>query len=158
MLIQMTINNEKKELHCDADDMLLNVLRRAGYKSVKCGCDTTNCGLCTVWLDDVPVLSCSVPACRCHQRKITTLEGLQSEVDIIGKLLVEEGADQCVFCSPGLLMNVIAMKKEFILNGNIDPSDEEIQHFLSGNLCRCTGYMGQLRAIRKYIEREGQSI
>ena len=154
MQITMIINGEKKIINCQPDDMLIDVLRQEGYKSVKCGCDTTNCGLCTVWLDDVPVLSCSVPAVRCRNREVTTLEGVQDEVEIIGKLLVEEGADQCGFCSPGFLMNVIAMKKEFVAEGNPHPTDEEIKHFLAGNLCRCTGYMGQMRAVRNYMEME----
>lgn len=152
MQIMMTINGDKRLVDTDPDEMLIDVLRREGCKSVKCGCDTTNCGLCTVWLDDVPVLSCSVPAMRCTNRNVTTLEGVQDEVEVIGRLLVEEGADQCGFCSPGLLMNVIAMKKEFVSEGNYYPTDDEIKHFLAGNLCRCTGYMGQLRAVKKYME------
>lgn len=152
MQIMMTINGDKRLVDTDPDEMLIDVLRREGCKSVKCGCDTTNCGLCTVWLDDVPVLSCSVPAMRCTNRNVTTLEGVQDEVEVIGRLLVEEGADQCGFCSPGLLMNVIAMKKEFASEGNYYPTDDEIKHFLAGNLCRCTGYMGQLRAVKKYME------
>lgn len=152
MQIMMTINGDKRLVDTDPDEMLIDVLRREGCKSVKCGCDTTNCGLCTVWLDDVPVLSCSVPAMRCTNRNVTTLEGVQDEAEVIGRLLVEEGADQCGFCSPGLLMNVIAMKKEFVSEGNYYPTDDEIKHFLAGNLCRCTGYMGQLRAVKKYME------
>jgi len=150
----MIINGEKKKIHCQPDDMLLNVLRDYGYKSVKCGCSTTNCGLCTVWLDEVPVLSCSVPAVRCNNRSVTTLEGIQSDVEIFGQLLVNEGGEQCGFCSPGLIMNVVAMKKEFTAKGNPHPTDEEIKHFLAGNLCRCTGYMSQMRAIRKYMDME----
>lgn len=146
MLIHIIINGEKRKLHCSPDDMLLDVLRDAGYKSVKCGCDTTNCGLCTVWLDEVPVLSCSVPAARANNRCVTTLEGVQDEALVIGSLLVDEGADQCGFCSPGLIMNIIAMKKEML-----NPTEEAIKHFLAGNLCRCTGYMSQLRAVKKYM-------
>lgn len=149
MIINITINGKKTKIHCDADAMLFDVLRKAGCKSVKCGCETTNCGLCTVWLDEKPVLSCSVPAMRCNNRSVTTLEGVQQEAEIIGSLLVDEGADQCGFCSPGLLMNVIAMKKELE-----NPTEDEIKHYLAGNLCRCTGYMAQLRAIKKYMEVE----
>lgn len=152
MLIHIVINGERKKIHCQPDDMLLGVLREAGYKSVKCGCDTTNCGLCTVWLDEVPVLSCSVPAVRCNNRNVTTLEGIQDEVEILGKLIVDQGGEQCGFCSPGLIMNAVAMKKEFVANGNLHPTDDEIKHFLAGNLCRCTGYMSQMRAIKKYVE------
>lgn len=146
MLIHIFINGEKRKIHCSPDDMLLDVLRDAGYKSVKCGCDTTSCGLCTVWLEGVPVLSCSVPAARCNNKNVTTLEGVQAEAEIIGSLLVDEGADQCGFCSPGLIMNIIAMKKELK-----NPTEASIKHYLAGNLCRCTGYMSQLRAVKKYM-------
>ena len=146
MLIHIFINGEKRKIHCSPDDMLMDVLRDAGYKSVKCGCDTTSCGLCTVWLEGVPVLSCSVPAARCNNKNVTTLEGVQDEAGVIGSLLVDEGADQCGFCSPGLIMNIIAMKKELV-----DPTEEDIKHYLAGNLCRCTGYMSQLHAVKKYM-------
>ena len=146
MLIHIIVNGEKRKIHCSPDAMLLDVLRDAGYKSVKCGCDTTNCGLCTVWVENVPVLSCSVPAARVNNKNVTTLEGVQEEAQIIGSLLVDEGADQCGFCSPGLIMNIIAMKKELK-----NPTEESIKHYLAGNLCRCTGYMSQLRAVKKYM-------
>ncbi len=146
MLIHIFINGEKRKIHCSPDDMLMDVLRDAGYKSVKCGCDTTSCGLCTVWLEGVPVLSCSVPAARCNNKNVTTLEGVQEEAEVIGSLLVDEGADQCGFCSPGLIMNIIAMKKELV-----NPTEADIKHYLAGNLCRCTGYMSQLRAVKKYM-------
>ena len=149
MLVHIFINGEKRKVHCQPDAMLLEVLRDAGCKSVKCGCDTTNCGLCTVWLDGKPVLSCSVPAARVNERHVTTLEGIQDEAEAFRKYLVGEGAEQCGFCSPGLIMNVVAMKKELD-----HPTDDEIRHYLEGNLCRCTGYMGQMRAIRQYVDEE----
>ena len=96
-----------------------------------------------------PVLSCSVPAARVNERHVTTLEGIQDEAEAFGKYLVGEGAEQCGFCSPGLIMNVVAMKKELD-----HPTDDEIRHYLEGNLCRCTGYMGQMRAIRQYVDEE----
>ena len=77
------------------------------------------------------------------------LEGIQDEAEAFGKYLVGEGAEQCGFCSPGLIMNVVAMKKELD-----HPTDDEIRHYLEGNLCRCTGYMGQMRAIRQYVDEE----
>ncbi len=147
MLIQMTLNGKKKAIVCEPDDMLLKVLRDNGCKSVKCGCDTTNCGLCTVWLDDKPVLSCSVPAARCDGRKVTTLEGLQKEATEFGEFLVDEGAEQCGYCAPGFIMNVLAMKRELV-----NPTEDDILHYLEGNLCRCTGYISQMRAIKKYLE------
>ena len=131
------------------DLLLLDFLRKHGCYSVKCGCETTNCGLCTVHLNGHPVLSCSVLAVRADGHIIDTLEGLQEEAAAFGACLADEGAEQCGFCSPGLIMNVVAMKKELD-----HPTDDEIRHYLEGNLCRCTGYMGQMRAIRKYMDEE----
>jgi carbon-monoxide dehydrogenase small subunit len=134
-------------MEVEQDEMLIDALRRYGYFSVKRGCDTTNCGLCTVWLEDKPVLSCSILAMKASGKKVTTLEGIQKEAKEFGEFLVREGAEQCGFCSPGFIMTVIAMKKELV-----NPSEEDIKHYLAGNLCRCTGYMGQLRAIKKFME------
>ena len=130
MLVHIFINGEKRKVHCQPDAMLLEVLRDAGYKSVKCGCDTTNCGLCTVWLDGKPVLSCSVPAARVNERHVTTLEGIQDEAEAFGKYLVGEGAEQCGFCSPGLIMNVVAMKKELD-----HPTDENVSTEILAKIC-----------------------
>ena len=126
--------------------LLIDFVRSKGYLSVKRGCETSNCGLCTVWLDGTPVLSCSTLAVRANGKKVTTLEGLQEEVIEFGKFMANEGSEQCGFCSPGFIMNVIAMKRELK-----NPTDDEIKTYLSGNLCRCTGYMGQLRAIKKFL-------
>ena len=115
-------------------------------KSVKRGCDTSNCGLCTVFVDDKPVLSCSMLAARADGHKVTTLEGLQAEAEEFGAFVGNQGAEQCGFCNPGFMMNAIAMFRE-----NPDPTDEEILEYLSGNLCRCSGYEGQLRAIKAYL-------
>lgn len=146
MLIHINVNDEKRKIHCAPDAMLMDVLRDDGFKSVKCGCDTTNCGLCTVLVEGVPMLACSIPAARMNNKNVTTLEGVQDEARIIGSLLVDEGADQCGFCSSGLIMNIIAMKRELV-----NPTEEDIKHYLAGNLCRCTGYMSQLRAVKKYM-------
>ena len=146
MLIHININGEKRKIHCSPDDMLMQVLRDAGYKSVKCGCDTTNCGLCTVWLEGKPVLSCAVPAARVDGKHVTTLEGVAKEAEEFGRFMAAQGAEQCGYCSPGLIMNVLAMAKELK-----KPTEAEIKAYLSGNLCRCTGYEGQYRAIRNYL-------
>ena len=147
MLVHIFINGEKRKVHCQPDAMLLEVLRDAGYKSVKCGCDTTNCGLCTVWLDGKPVLPCSILAVRADGRHVTTLEGLQKEAEEFGMFLAAEGGEQCGFCSPGFIMNVLAMERELK-----NPDEEAIKEYLAGNLCRCSGYMSQLRAVKKYLE------
>ena len=114
--------------------------------SVKCGCETSNCGLCTVHLDGRPVLSCSVPAFRADGHEVTTLEGVQKEAEEFGAFLADEGGEQCGFCSPGFILSVLAMARELE-----NPTDDQIKEYLAGNLCRCTGYQSQLRAIKKWL-------
>ena len=114
--------------------------------SVKRGCDTSNCGLCTVLLNDKPVLSCSVLAMRANGAKVVTLEGLQEEAKPLATFIASQGAEQCGFCNPGFMMNTLALLKE-----NPHPSDDDIKEFLAGNLCRCSGYEGQLRGIKNYL-------
>ena len=103
-----------------------------------------------MWIDGKSRLSCSVLAASVEGSEITTLEGVEEEAAEFGAFLANEGAEQCGFCSPGFIMNVLAMKRELQ-----NPSLEEIKEYLAGNLCRCTGYMGQLRAIQKYMEVKG---
>lgn len=146
MQIETSINGNKATWQLEADASLADVLRHEGYFSVRKGCDTSCCGLCTVWLDGKPVLSCTVPAFRAAGKKITTLEGVHEEAEAFAKVLAAEGAEQCGFCSPGFIMTVLAMKKELSR-----PTEAEIIHYLTGNLCRCTGYMGQLRAVKVYL-------
>lgn len=146
MTLEFMLNGRKVSVHADADDSLYTVLRELGMYSVKCGCETTNCGLCTVHMDGRAVLSCSVPAARCAGRRITTLEGMREEATRLGKCLADEGAEQCGFCAPGLMMNVFALAKE-----NPHATEAEIDAFLAGNLCRCSGYVSQRRAIMKYL-------
>ena len=147
MEIQFILNKKQVSVEVNADSVLIDVLRSLGCKSVKCGCETTNCGLCTVFVDDRPVLSCSLLAARADGHKVTTLEGLQEEAEGFGAFIADEGAEQCGFCNPGLMMNGIAMFRE-----NQDPTDEEIKEYLAGNLCRCSGYEGQLRGILNFLE------
>ena len=147
MNIEFVLNGRKVSAAIDADDSLYKVLRGLGMHSVKCGCETTNCGLCTVHLDGKAVLSCSVPAARCAGHEVTTLEGMQAEARRLGACLAGEGAEQCGFCAPGLMMNVFALAKE-----NPHATEAEIDAFLAGNLCRCSGYMSQRRAIRRYLD------
>ena len=146
MQIQILLNEKKVTAQIAPDMLLIDFLREQGCYSVKRGCDTSNCGLCTVFVDDKPVLSCSLLAARADGHRVTTLEGLQEEAEGFGACIADEGAEQCGFCNPGLMMNGIAMFRE-----NPDPTDEEIKEYLAGNLCRCSGYEGQLRGIRAYI-------
>ena len=147
MEVSLKINGKAYKKDISPSMVLLDFVRDMGYFSVKRGCDTTNCGLCTVMLEGKPVLSCSVLAVSCEGKEVCTLEGIEEEAKIFASFLGKEGADQCGFCSSGFIMNVVSMKQTLI-----EPTDEEIAHYLAGNLCRCTGYEGQLRAIRKYLE------
>ena len=117
-----------------------------GCYSVKRGCETSNCGLCTVWMNKKPVLSCSVLAARADGKEIVTLEGVQERAAEFGTYLANQGGEQCGFCNPGFIMNVLAMEDELD-----DPTEEEIKEYLAGNLCRCTGYEGQLRGILAFL-------
>ena len=146
VLISFTLNGKKIEDAVAPDQPLLEYVREKGCLSVKRGCETSNCGLCTVLMDGKPVLSCTMLAVRADGHDIVTLEGVQDEAAEIGAFLASEGAEQCGFCSPGLIMNIIAMTRELR-----DPSEDEVRAYLAGNLCRCTGYVGQLRAIRAYL-------
>lgn len=147
MLVEITVNGKKIKKEIDVDMVLLDFVRQAGCYSVKRGCETSNCGLCTVFLDEKPVLSCSVLAARANGHSVTTLEGLQEEAEEFGAFIADQGAEQCGFCNPGLMMNAIALFRE-----NPDPNEEEIKEYLSGNLCRCSGYEGQLRGIQAFLE------
>lgn len=147
MELRFRLNGKKVAAIIDADSLLLDVVRDLGCASVKRGCDSSNCGLCTVFVNDKPVLSCSVLAARVEGQNVTTLEGLQSEAEEFGAFIADQGAEQCGFCNPGFIMNAIAMFRE-----NPDPTDEEIMAYLAGNLCRCSGYEGQLRGIRAFLD------
>ncbi len=147
MQIKLLINGKEFIDDILPDTMLLDFLRSKGCLSVKRGCETSNCGLCTVLLQGKPILSCSTLAVKANGLHVTTLEGIQKEAEEFGGFLADEGAEQCGFCSPGFIMNVIAMKNELK-----NPTEQEIKNYLEGNLCRCTGYMGQLRAVKKYLD------
>lgn len=147
MQIQMTLNQKKITAEMEADTLLLDFVRDHGCLSVKRGCETANCGLCTVLLDGVPVLSCSTLAARAAGHHVQTLEGLQAEAEEFVGFIADQGAEQCGFCNPGFVMNTIALLRE-----NPTPTDDEIRAYLAGNLCRCSGYDGQLRGIRAYLD------
>lgn len=147
MEIKLKLNGKAVNGYVKPDTILLDFLREKGCFSVKCGCDTSNCGLCTVLMDGKPILSCSALAVRMEGHEIYTLEGLQEEAAEFIGFIADQGADQCGFCNPGFVMNTIALLRE-----NPDPTDDEIRAFLAGNLCRCSGYDGQLRGIRAFLD------
>ncbi|MBO8159493.1 (2Fe-2S)-binding protein [Thermosyntropha sp.] len=150
MQVNLKINGREHIVDVPPDEFLLTTLRRLGYLGTRQGCDTSTCGVCTVHVDGKAVLSCTILTCRLDGHEITTIEGVEKEAEIIGKYLVAEGVEQCGYCSPGLIMSILYLEK--CVQNPADTTDEEILHYLNGNLCRCSGYEGQLRAIKKYLE------
>ncbi|MBQ8851142.1 MAG: (2Fe-2S)-binding protein [Oscillibacter sp.] len=146
MEIKLTLNGRAVTADVAPDTLLIDFLRAHGCLSVKRGCGTENCGLCTVLLDGKPILSCSTLAARAAGRHVQTLEGLQAEAEDFVGFIADQGAEQCGFCNPGFVMNTIALLRE-----NPDPTDDDIRAYLAGNLCRCSGYEGQLRGIQAYL-------
>ena len=112
MEITFTLNGKKVTPQIDADTLLIDLVRDLGCYSVKRGCETSNCGLCTVFMDDQPILSCSILAARVDGHKIDTLEGLQEEAKPLATFIASQGAEQCGFCNPGFMMNTLALLKE----------------------------------------------
>lgn len=147
MTVKLWLNSKLITEEISPDLLLIDFVRSHGCSSVKRGCETSNCGLCTVFLNDKPILSCSMLTARADGGHVTTLEGLQEEAAEFGAFIADQGAEQCGFCNPGFIMNAIALFRE-----NPDPSDEEIREYLAGNLCRCSGYEGQLRGIRAFLD------
>ena len=147
MEIKFKLNGKEIKAEAEADTILLDFLREQGCYSVKRGCETSNCGLCTVWIDHKPVLSCSVLAARADGTHITTLEGVEDRAKEFVTYLAKQGGEQCGFCNPGFIMNVLAMEDELE-----NPTEEDMKEYLAGNLCRCSGYESQLRAVKEYLK------
>ena len=147
MQVNIILNGTKVTAEAAPDTLLIDFVRAHGCYSVKRGCERANCGLCTVFPDEKTVLSCSVLAARADGHSVTTLEGLQEEAKEFGAFIADQGAEQCGFCNPGFIMNALALfrEKEF-------PEENEIREYLAGNLCRCSGYEGQLRGILAFVD------
>ncbi len=148
--ICLGINGVKKSFSVKNTEFLLDALRRHGYKSVKKGCDTGDCGSCTVIFNGKPALACLIPAFTAHGSEITTIEGLGTVQNPhpLQEAFVEAGAVQCGFCIPGMILS-----SKHLLDANPEPSEEEIRKYLDGNLCRCTGYVKQIQAVRMAAKR-----
>ena len=139
MIVKLRVNGREVRMDLDADTSLADALRAAGYVSVKKGCDQGVCGNCTVWVDGEPQLSCSLLAVRMEGKEITTVEGIQSEATVLGEYLAHEGSDQCGYCAPGFVMQVVWIKSSYP-----DGVDEEyLGELLAGNLGPCSGYRGK---------------
>lgn len=153
MKIELTVNGKRQELDSAPGETLLHLLRRIGYKGVKKGCELGDCGACAVLLDDRVVNSCLVLAAKADGHRVTTVEGLAGqdktgELHPVQEAFLEHGAVQCGYCSPGMIIAAVDL-----LAHNPDPSDQEIKEGISGNLCRCTGYVKQIEAIRIAAEK-----
>ncbi|WP_367357249.1 (2Fe-2S)-binding protein [Mesotoga sp.] len=150
MKITFTLNDETITMDIKEDIRLLDFLRdELGLTGTKEGCGEGECGACTVIIDGKAVNSCLVLLPEIDGSKITTIEGLSKngELDPIQKAFIDEGAVQCGFCTPGMIMSTKAL-----LDRKVNPSDEEIMEAIEGNLCRCTGYYKILQAIRTAAE------
>ena len=145
--IVIEVNGLLHRLSVKISAFLLDVLRdELGLKGTKRGCDQGQCGTCTVLLDGRPVLSCILLAVQADGKKITTIEAVAPEGKLhpLQEAFVAEGATQCGFCTPGMILSAKAL-----LDKDSNPADDEIREALSGNLCRCTGYAKIIRAVQK---------
>ncbi|HEX8924662.1 MAG TPA: molybdopterin cofactor-binding domain-containing protein, partial [Terriglobales bacterium] len=151
MQLSITVNGESRDWQIAPGDLLLDVLRREGYYGVKRGCETGECGACTVLLDGKPVNSCMMFAAQANGRKITTIEGVGSNGNLgeIQQGLIDHGAVQCGFCTPGLTLTA-----EAFLAHDPDATEEQVREAISGNLCRCTGYKKPVEALLAASRRE----
>jgi carbon-monoxide dehydrogenase small subunit len=145
-LIKLTVNEREIEVAVEPNMTLTDLLRyELGLTGTKKGCETGDCGACTVLLDDLPVNSCLVLAVQADGAKVETIEGLETENGLhpLQDAFVEHGAIQCGFCSPGMVLSA-----KHLLDKNTKPDEREIRAAISGNLCRCTGYQKIIEAIK----------
>jgi carbon-monoxide dehydrogenase small subunit len=148
--VEVTVNGERREADVEARLLLVYWLRdHLGLTGAHVGCDTSNCGACTVHLNGEAVKSCTVLAAQADGGEVTTIEGLapDGELHPMQAAFMEKHGLQCGFCTPGMIMAAVDL-----LSRNPNPSDEEIRHGLEGNLCRCTGYHNIVEAVKAASE------
>jgi aerobic-type carbon monoxide dehydrogenase small subunit (CoxS/CutS family) len=151
MNVSFDLNGQPVSISVEPNISLLDAIRDTiGITSVKKGCEQGECGACTVLIDGAPVTSCLVLAPQVEGRHVTTLEGLEMNPLMIDlrEAFIENGAVQCGFCTPGMLISAYAL-----LRDNPDPSEEEVKIGIEGNICRCTGYTKIIEAILDAAER-----
>jgi carbon-monoxide dehydrogenase small subunit len=144
--VTMTVNGASRTAEVESRTLLVHLLREhLNMTGTHIGCDTSNCGACTVWVDGEAVKSCTVLAVQADGCEVTTIEGISSNGDLhpMQQAFHESHALQCGYCTPGMVMAAIKL-----LEQNPHPSDDEIRHGLEGNLCRCTGYENIVAAVR----------
>jgi aerobic carbon-monoxide dehydrogenase small subunit len=147
--LQLVVNGERRSLDVDGRTLLVHALRDGlGLTGAHIGCDTSQCGACTVLLDGRAVKSCTVLAQQAEGREITTIEGLarDGELHPLQRAFVEHHGLQCGFCTPGIILTAADL-----LSREGSPGDDEIRHALRGNLCRCTGYQGIVESVRAAV-------
>ena len=149
--LRFILNGTEVSWSVSPDEYFADTLRSHGVLSVKIACNESSCGACTILVDDKPVLSCSLLSIRVNGKRVTTVEGIQEEANLLSDYFSDQGADQCGFCATGFALIVHALKKEYE-----NPTDEQIKDFLVGNLCRCSGYQSQFIAIKKYLAKEAR--
>ncbi|MBN2220014.1 MAG: (2Fe-2S)-binding protein [Kosmotogaceae bacterium] len=144
--VTITLNGRKTILVVEDRTTLLNALREHGVTSLKRGCEEGECGACTLIMNGLPQKSCLILAREAEGADILTVEGLvkKGRLHPIQQAFIDEGAIQCGYCTPGMVMTTYALLKK-----NPYPSDEEIREALTGNICRCTGYLAIIRAVKK---------
>ena len=155
-LIELRINGRSYELAVEPNKLLLDVLRQdLDLTGSKRACDDSSCGSCTVQVDGVPMLSCTMLAASCEGQEITTVEGVADHGSLaaLQKAYGDFGGSQCGFCTPGFMMTV-----RWLLANNPEPSENEIRAALSSNLCRCTGYTQMYQAVRAAIDAEQKGL
>ena len=152
--ITLKINGEKYETEVEPRRLLVHVLRDLGFTGVHIGCDTSNCGACTVIMNGKSVKSCTVLAVEADNAEILTIEGLAKDGKLhpIQEAFWEHHGLQCGYCTPGMIMESYWLLKE-----NPNPTEEEIREGISGNLCRCTGYQNIVKAIKSAAEKLSQT-
>jgi len=146
MTINVTINGTRKTLTIEPGEKLLDLLRREGYMGVKIGCGMGDCGACAVLLNGCAVNSCLVFAAKADGGEIVTVEGLErnGRLHPVQQAFLDEGGVQCGYCTPGMVISAVDL-----LSRNPHPTEDEIRQGLSGNLCRCTGYVKQIHAVQR---------
>jgi aerobic carbon-monoxide dehydrogenase small subunit len=153
MLVQATVNGEKHQAEVEPRLLLVHLLREVlRLTGTHIGCDTTHCGACTVLLDGRPVKSCTVFAVQANNRSIMTVEGLEQDgkLHALQESFMSEHGLQCGFCTPGMLMTSYAF-----LGKHPHPTEDEVRSGISGNLCRCTGYVNIVKAVQHAAARLG---
>lgn len=143
--LSLTVNREVREVSIPANRTLYQVIKETlNLVGTKDGCRQGVCGSCTVMVDGLPVRSCLTLAVRCEGKNITTVEGLKTNGKLhpLQQAFIDEGAVQCGFCTPGMLITAVAFLKQ-----NSEPTEEEVREALIGNLCRCTGYARIIKAV-----------